>query len=88
VLRRIFGSKREEVAGGWRRLRNEGLHNLYTSPNVIRVIKQRRTGWEGHVASMAEMTNAFKILAGKPEGERLLERPMRRWENNIIMDLR
>jgi hypothetical protein len=65
VLRRMFGPKREEVAGGWRRLHNEELHNLYASPNIIRVIKPRRLRWEGHVARMAEIGNACTILVGK-----------------------
>jgi hypothetical protein len=82
VLRRIFGPKREEVAGGWRRLHNEELHNLYTSPNIIRMIKSRRIRWVWHVEHIAE------ILVGKPEGKRSLERPKRRWDDNIRMDLR
>jgi hypothetical protein len=65
VLRRIFGCKRGEVAGGWRRLHTEGLHNLYASPNIIRVIKARRMRWISH---MGVMRNAYKILVGKPEG--------------------
>jgi hypothetical protein len=73
VLRRIFGPKREEVAGGWRRLHNEELHNLYTSPNIIRVIKSRRIRWAEHVALMSGMTNSYKMLVGKPEGRRPLE---------------
>jgi hypothetical protein len=78
VLRRIFGPKREEVAGDWRRLHNEELHNLHASPNVIRVIKSKRMSWTGHVARMEEMRNAFKILIGKSEGKRPLGRPRRR----------
>jgi hypothetical protein len=64
-LRRTFGPKREEVAGGWRRLHNEELHNLYASPNIIKVIKSRRTRWAGHVESVGEMRNACIILVGK-----------------------
>jgi hypothetical protein len=79
VLRRIFGHKREEVAGGWRRLHNEELLNLYTSPNIVRVIKLRRVRWEGHVARMGKMRNAYNILVVKPEGKRPLGRPRRRW---------
>jgi hypothetical protein len=67
VLRRIFGSKREEVAGGWRRLHNEELHNLYASPNVIRVVKSGRVRWAGHVACIGEMIKAYKILVGKSD---------------------
>jgi hypothetical protein len=72
VLRRIFGRKEEEVVGSWRRLHNEELHNLYTSPNVSRVIKPRRMRWARHVAHMGEMRNAYNILVGKPEGNRPL----------------
>jgi hypothetical protein len=71
-LRRIFGSKREEVVGGWRRLHNEELHNLYASSNIIRVIKSRRMRWVGHVAHTGEVKNAYKVLIGKPLGKRLL----------------
>jgi hypothetical protein len=75
VLRRIFGPKREEVAGGWRRLHNEELHNLYASPNIIRVIKSRRMTLKGHVARIAEMRNAHNILVGRPRrsGKIILE---------------
>jgi hypothetical protein len=68
VLRRIFGPKREEVVGGQRRLDNEDVYNLYTSPNIIRVIKSRRARWAGHIACKGEMRNAYKILVGKPKG--------------------
>jgi hypothetical protein len=88
VLRRIFGSKREEVAGGWRRLHNEELYNLYSSPNIIRVIKSKRMRWSEYVACMREMRNSYSILYGKPEGKRPLGRPRHRWEENIEMDLR
>jgi hypothetical protein len=87
VLRRIFGPKREEVAGDWRRLHNEELHNLYGSPNVVRVIKSRRIGWAGHGARMGE-TNMYNILVGQPEGKRVLGRTRLRWEDNNRMDLR
>jgi hypothetical protein len=70
VPRRIFGPKREKVAGGWRSLHNEELHNLYASPNIIMVMKSRRMGWAGHVAHMGEMRNSCKILVGKPEWKR------------------
>jgi hypothetical protein len=76
------------VTGGWRKLHNEELHGLYSSPSIIRVIKARRMRWEGHVARMAEVRGAYNILVGKPEGRRPLGRPRRRWEDNIKMDLR
>jgi hypothetical protein len=78
VLRRIFGPKRDEVTGEWRKLRNEEHHNLYSSPNIIRAIKSRRMRWEGHVARMGEKRNACRILVGKPEGRRPLGRPTHR----------
>jgi hypothetical protein len=68
VVRRLFGPKGQEVAGGWRRLHNKELHNLYTSPNIIKVIKSRRVSWAQYVARMGEMRNAYGILVGKPEG--------------------
>jgi hypothetical protein len=87
VLRRIFGPKRDEVTRKWRRLYNEELNYLYSSPNIIRVIKSRRMRWAGHVARMDEGRGAYRILMGRPEGRRSLGRPRRRWENNIKMDL-
>jgi hypothetical protein len=78
VLRRIFGPKKEEVAGGWRKLHNEELHNLYAPPNVIRVIKSRRMRWVEHVAHIGNIKNAYNILVGKLEGKRPLGRPRRR----------
>jgi hypothetical protein len=86
ALRRIFGPKGEEVAGGWRRLHNEELRNLYASPNVIRVIKRKRMRWAGHAARMGGMRNAYKIFARKPEGRRPLGKPRRGWEDNIRME--
>jgi hypothetical protein len=83
VLRRIFGPKRDEVTGDWRKLHNEELHNLYSSQNIIRMIQSRRTTWAGHVARMGEKRNAYRILVGKPEGKRSLGRPRRRWVDNI-----
>jgi hypothetical protein len=77
-LRRVFGPKRKEVAGGWRRLHNEKLRNVYTSSNIMSGIKLRRMRWAGHVASMGEIRNAYTISVGKPEGKRLLGRPKRR----------
>jgi hypothetical protein len=73
ILRKIFGSKREEVAGGWRRLYNEKLHNLYASLNIMRVIKSRRMRFAGHVARIGEMINTFNISVEKPERKRPLE---------------
>jgi hypothetical protein len=87
VLRRIFGPKRDEVTGGWRKLYNEELHGLYSSPD-IRVIKARRMRWVGHVASMGEVRGAYNILVGRPEGRRPLGRPRCRWEDKIKLDLR
>jgi hypothetical protein len=88
VLRRIFGPKRDGVTGGWRKLHNEGLHRLYSSPSIVRVIKARRMRWAGHVARMREVRGAYNILVGRPEGRRQIGRPRRRWEDNIKMDLR
>jgi hypothetical protein len=87
VLRRIYGPKRDEVKGEWRKLNNEELNDLYSSPNVLRVIKSRRMGWAGHAARMGEGRGVYRVLVGKPEGKRRLGRPRRRWENNIEMDL-
>jgi hypothetical protein len=87
VLRRIFGPKREEVAGGWRKLHNEELHNLYASPDIIRMIKSRSMRWVGHVACMGEVRNAYKTFIAKPGGKRPLERSKRRWDDNIKMDV-
>jgi hypothetical protein len=88
VLRRIFGPKRDEVTGYWRKLHNEELHNMYSSPNIIRMIKSRRMRWAGHVVRMGETRNAYRILVRKPEGKRPLGRPRRRWVDNIKIDLR
>jgi hypothetical protein len=75
------------VTGEWRKLHNEELHDLYSSPSIIRIIKARRMRWAGHVARLAEKGNAYRLLVGKPEGRRLLGRPRRRWVDNIRMDL-
>jgi hypothetical protein len=88
ILRRIFGPKRDEVTGEWRKLHNEELHNLYSSPDIIRKVKSRRMRWVGHVARMGEKRKVYKVLVGKPEGRRLLGRPRRRWEDGVRMDLR
>jgi hypothetical protein len=87
MLRIIFGPKREEMVGGWRRL-HEGLHNLYTSPNIIRVIKSRRRRWLGHVAHTGDMRNVYKLLVRKPEGKKPFRRSKHGWEDNIRMDLK
>ena len=87
ALRRIFGLRRDEVTGEWRRLHNEELNDLYSSPNIVRVIKSRRMRWAGHVAHMGEERGAYRVLVGKPEGKRSLGRPRRRWVDNIRMDL-
>jgi hypothetical protein len=87
VLRGIFGPKRDEVTGEWRKLHNGELHNLYSSPDIIRQMKSRRLRWAGHVACMGERRNVYTVLMGKPEGERPLERPRRKWDV-IRMDMR
>jgi hypothetical protein len=88
VLRRIFGPKRDEVTGDWRKLHNEELHNLYSSPNILRMIRPMRIRYKGHVARMGKKRNAYKILVRKPEGKIPLGRPIRRWVDNIKTDLR
>ena len=87
VLRRIFGPRRDEVTGEKRRLHNEELNDLCSSPNIVRVIKSRRMRWVGHVARMDEERGVYRVLVGKPEGKRPLGRPRRRWVDNIRMDL-
>jgi hypothetical protein len=87
VLRRIFGPKRDEATGDWRILHNEELNDLYSSPNIIRLIKSRRMRCEGHVARMGKNRGAYRILVGRPEGRRPLGRPRHTWEDNIKMDL-
>ena len=88
VLKRIFGSKRDEVTGEWRKLHNEELNYLYCSPNIVRVIESRRMRWAGHVARMGERRGVYRVLVGKPEGKKPLGRLRSRWENNIKMHLR
>jgi hypothetical protein len=85
-LRRIFGPKREED-GSWRKLHNDELHSLYSSQNIVRVIKSRRMRWARHVARMGEGRGAYRVLVGTPKGKRPLERSRRRWEDNIKMGL-
>ena len=84
VLRRIFGPRKAVVTGEWRRVHNE-LHDLYSSPNIVRVIKSRRMRWAGHVARMGD--EVYRVLVGKLEGKRPLGRPRRRWVDNIRVDL-
>jgi hypothetical protein len=87
VLRRIFGPKREED-GSWRKLHHDEVHSLYSSPNIVRVIKSRRMRWAGHVTRMVERRGVYRVLVRRPEGKRPLGRPRRRWEDNIKVDLR
>jgi hypothetical protein len=87
MLSRIFGPKRDEVTGEWRKLHNEELHDLYSSPSIIRTIKSKRMSLTGHVARIGEKRNAYRLLVGKPEGRRPLRRPRRRRLDNIRMDL-
>jgi len=87
VLRRIFGPKRDEVMGEWRKLHNEELKVLYSSPNYVRVIKLRRMRWAGHVAHMGQRRGLYRVLVGNPEGKRPLRTPRHRRQNNIKMDL-
>jgi hypothetical protein len=88
VLRRIFRPKSNEVTGGWRKLHNDELHDLYCSPYIIRMIKSRRMRWAGHVVRTGTRRNAYRILVGKSEGNRLPRKPRRRWVDNIKMYLR
>jgi hypothetical protein len=87
VLRKIFGPKREED-GSQRKLHNDELYSLYSSPNIVRVIKSRRMRWAGHMERMGEGRVVYRVLVGRPEDKRSLGRPRRRWEDNIKMDLR
>jgi hypothetical protein len=87
VLRTILGLKSDEVTGRWRKLYNEELCDLYSSPSVIRMIRSRRMRWAGHVARMWVKRNAYRLLVGKPDGKRPLGRPKHRWVDNIKMDL-
>jgi hypothetical protein len=83
----VFGPKRDKVTGGWRKFHNEELHDLYSSPSIIRIVKSRRMRWAGHVTRMEEKRNAYRLLVGKPEGKRPLGRPRHRWVDNIRMEL-
>ena len=87
VLKRVFGPKRDEVTGERRKLHNEELSDLYSLPNIVRVVKSRRMRWAGHVARMGEGRGVHRVLIGKPERKRPLGRPRRRWEDNIKMEL-
>jgi hypothetical protein len=86
VLRRVFGPKRDEITGEWRKLHEE-LNDLYSLPNIVRVVKSNRIRWAGHVARMREERVVHWVLVGSPEGKRTLGRPRRRWEDNIKRDL-
>jgi len=87
VLRKVFRPKKEEATGEWRKLQIEELNDLYSSPNIFRMIKSRRTRWAGHVARIGEGRGVYRILVGKPEGKRPLGSPRSRWEDNIKIDL-
>jgi hypothetical protein len=86
VFRRVFGPKRDEVTGEWRKLHNEEPNDLYSLPNVVWVVKSRRMRWAGHVSRMGKERGVHSVLVGKPEGKR--GRPRHRWEDNIKIDLR
>jgi len=87
VLRRVFGPKRDEVTGEWRKLHNEELSDMYSLPNIERVVKSGRMRWAGQVARMGEGRGVYWVLIGKPKGKRPLGRPRRRWEDNIKIGL-
>ena len=84
----FFGPKRDEVTGKWRKLHNEELNDLYSSPDIVRVIKSRSLRWVGHVACVGERRGVYRVLFGRPEGRKPLGRSRLRWERNIKMDLR
>ena len=84
-MKRIFGPKRDEVTGEWRKLHIEELNDLYCSPNIFRVIKSRRMRWARHVARMGERRGVYRVMVGKPRGKRQLRRPRHRWEDNSKM---
>jgi hypothetical protein len=87
VLRKVFGPKRDEVTGKWRKMHNEELNDLYSLPSIVWVVKLRRMRWAGHVARMGEERGVHRVLVGKFEGKRSLGRSRRSWEDNIKMDL-
>ena len=87
ALRRIFGTKRDEVTGKWRKLHNEELNDLYSSPNIVRATKSRKMRRAGHVARTGERRGVYRVLVGKRDGKRRLGRPRHIWEDNIRMDL-
>jgi hypothetical protein len=87
VLRIIFGPRRDEVTGEWRKMHNKERNDFYSSPNIVRVIKSKRMRWAGYVARMGKERGVYRVLVGKPEGMRPLGRPRRRWVDNIRMDL-
>ena len=88
VLGKILGPKRDKVTGEWRKLRNEELNDLYSTPNIFRVTKSRIMRWAGHVARVGDRKDVYRVVLGRPEGKRPLGRTRRRWENNIKVDLR
>jgi len=87
VLRRIYGAKKDEVTGEWKKPYNEELSDLYSSPNIVRVIRSRRMRWAGHVVRMGDSRGVYRVLVGKPKGKRPLRSPRLRWEDKIKMDL-
>jgi len=87
VLRRIFGPKRDEVTGEWRKLHNVELNDLYSSPNIVRLKKSRRIRWAGHVPRMGERRCVYRVLVGQTDGKRPLGRPRRIWEDNFRIEL-
>jgi hypothetical protein len=87
VLRRLFGPKRNEVTGEWKKLHNENLNDLYSLPNIVLIVKSRRMRWVGHVARIGEVRGVHRVLVGKPEGKRPWGRPRSRWEDHIKMYL-
>ena len=87
MLKDIFGSKRDEITGEWRKLHNEELNDLHCSPNIVRVIKPKRMGWARHVARMGESRGIYRVLVKKREGEKSLGRPRHRWKDNIKGDI-
>ena len=87
MLRRIFGPKRNDITGKWRKLHNEALNDLYSSPNIVWMLKSRRMRWTGHVAGMWEWRSVYRVLVGKPRGKKPLGRPRHKWEDIIKVDL-